>query len=186
MRYQNRKSGGFVLLVVLALLVVLTVVASIAYSRASDQVVMSTALKRQAIAQDRAVMALHQGVAQVQQTPRPPSLATLGSIPPCPNADPATCIGTAFDVIPPVVVEGPQLPGADLDNGGGSQYTIHFIRWKTVAMPGAVSVVHAIGYHGLDPVKVAGSTRMSSEVLVEVSEGTPNSGGCVGYCGSGL
>jgi len=46
-----RKSGGFVLLVVLALLVVLTVVASIAYSRASDQVVMSTALKRQALSE---------------------------------------------------------------------------------------------------------------------------------------
>jgi hypothetical protein len=185
---NRRREGGFILLVVLALLVVLTLVAALVYSRASDQVTVSAALRRQSIAQDRAVAAMRRGIINIGQINQFPAMVTqlnafkasAGMSNGCPYADPVTC---------PVffstgVMVGP--PNTELEQGGGDQYQIDYIYWlppsaNTATPP--LYVVHAFGFDGF-----AGSTRsyFSSEVLAEVAAGTTGTKPCTGYCGGGL
>ncbi len=187
MKRTNRRrhqQGGFVLIVALAMLVLITIVATMAYQRASDQHLVSGALRRQSAAQDRAMIGLQRGVAEVNQSPRPAWLSTLATAPACPFSDPMAC-GIAPYAIPPLVVDN-SVAGIDIDMGGGSQYTIDAWRWQPPGATEALIIVHSVGFHGNNPMVIAGATRMSSEVIVEVSEGQPNKGGCTGYCGAGL
>src|SRR4051794_17154689 len=92
MRASRRAQGGFVLLVVLALLVVLTIVASMVYARASDQVIVSHALRHQMIAQDRAMQAAEAAIVDLKKTNKPAYLANLTGMPPCVQPDPISAL----------------------------------------------------------------------------------------------
>jgi Tfp pilus assembly protein PilX len=186
-RTLRRRAGGFILLVVLALLVVLTLVAALVYSRASDQVVVSQALRRQNIAQDRALAAMRRGIINISQINSIPGMAagltafkaTAGNSNGCPLQDPVNC---GFFFTSNVVV-GP--PNTELEKGGGDQYRIDYIYWlppsaNTQTAP--LYVIHAYGYDGYSGSKA----YYQSEVVAEVMAGEGKSQPCFGYCGGGL
>jgi hypothetical protein len=176
-----------VLLVVLALLVLMTIVAALVYSRAADNTTTTTALKRQLLAQDRAMAGMATAIATVNQNPRPAPIAGLDTATPCPFSDASTC-GAPYIVWSQTVNNGNVLP---LDptmgqKAGGYQTVTDYFTW----MPGgadagttqAIIVVRVTGYHGY-----VQATAFTSIVMAEL--GLTTSGGsaqCSGYCGSGL
>ena len=176
---------GFVLIVVLMLLVVLTMVASLAYTRASDHLVISTGLKRQAIAQDRALVGMQRGVADVKKVPKPAYLAALEAVAPCNLAKALDCF-PAYPTPAPATMGLVTGTGTDLASGGGPLYQVDFVRWRPMGATSTLVVIRSTGFHGFSPAAVPGATQFTSQVLVELSEGRPNEGGCVGYCGGGL
>jgi Tfp pilus assembly protein PilX len=186
---MRRRAQGFILLVVLALLVVLTLVAALVYARASDQVIVSSALKRQSVAQDRAITGMRRGIIEIGPPPTNPAIvAAWGAVSgaPCTAPDPISCLPfyTRSSANDPGLDEGRNASATGgLENGEGLQYKIDYIWWQppTSAAPVQEYVIHATGYDGY-----AGSNQFTSDVFVEVSAGQPNSGGCVGYCGGGL
>ena len=178
-----RRERGFILLVVLMLLLVLTVVASISYMRASDQLIVSGGLKRQALAQDRALLGMQRAVADVKRVVKPPYLAALNVQPVCPSTvtDPLACFGTT-----PPLTKTETIPGNDLSKGEGPQYLVEVVRWAPPGGSDALVVIRSTGFHGMDPTANPGSTQFTSQVMVEMTEGKANEAGCVGYCGGGL
>lgn len=174
----HRPPRGFVLLVVLMLLVVLTMVASLAYTRAADHLVISTGLRRQSVAQDRALLGTQRGLGDWKTTPKPAYLATLSGTAPCTTTKSEYCFPPA--PAPAAVTLAP-VTGAD-----GPQYQLDFVRWLPPGGTATLVVIRAIGFQGNNPTAFPGSTQFTSVVLVEMSEGKPNEGGCVGYCGGGL
>lgn len=182
---RSSKPRGFVLLVVLMLLVVLTMVASLAYTRASDHLVVSTGLKRQSVAQDRALIGMQRGVADVRKVPKPAYLAALQITPPC-NASTAEACFPAYPTPAPATMGMVAGAGTDIANGGGPLYQVDFVRWLPPGATATLVVIRSTGFHGFSPTAVPGATQFTSQVYVELSEGRPNEGGCVGYCGGGL
>jgi hypothetical protein len=175
-----------VLLVVLALLVLMTIVAALVYSRAADNTTTTTALKRQLLAQDRAMAGMATAIATVNQNPRPAPIAGLDTATPCPFSDASTC-GAPY-IVWSQTVDNLALP---LDppmgqKAGGLQTVTDYFTW----MPGgadagttqAIIVVRVTGYHGYTL-----TNSFTSIVMAEL--GLTTSGGsaqCSGYCGSGL
>lgn len=181
----RRRERGFVLVVVLMLLLVLTVVASIAYLRASDQLQVSTGLKRQSVAQDRAMIGMQRGVADVKKVPKPAYLNALTAQTPCTQTSPQGCF-PAYPAPAPVTMGLVSGTGQDITKGAGPHYQVDFVRWTPPGSAATFVVIRSTGFHGFDPASVPGATQFTSQVMVELSEGKPNEGGCVGYCGGGL
>jgi hypothetical protein len=182
MSVRRRSQEGFVLLVVLALLVLLMIVASLIFTRANEGVAMSGQLKRQSIAQDRALMAMQRGIADLNASPVPAYASGFaGSLAVCTSSDPATC-----PCDPTVCPSGNGLVldnGLEtLDDGGGRQYEIQLFWWNPGDAGTPIKVVHAYGFHGY----TGAVPLFTSEVLVEVGDGTGASTTGNGYTGAGL
>jgi hypothetical protein len=183
-RQARRQPRGFVLLVVLALLVLLTIVASLTFLRASDAVVGTVAVRRQMIAQDRAMAGMQEAIAIIND-PATGTLSALQVSPPCTNADPDVCVpfmdggikdnGTGFPLDP--------QPG---QKPGGLQYVQEYYAWQPSGGGGdagtSMTIVARItGFHGY-----SGSTVLTSVVVVELGYTAGAGFGTGGYVGGGL
>lgn len=191
MRLRRREQGGFVMIVMLAVLALMLVVASIMYARALTATLASTTLKRHAIAQDRALIGMQRAIGEINSGVPSPQYSAFDAdtTQDCLAMTPEGC--PANTNFPRYVKD--KGTAMTLDNGGGYQYAYEFFWWNPGPMPTPATrmkVVRAFGYLGYANPAVAcmagAQCTYESEVLVEIGAGTAtaSTSGGGGYAGN--
>jgi hypothetical protein len=176
-----RRSGGYVLLIVLAAVAVLSVVAAFVHTETENQLVMTAALKGQSIASSRATLAAEAYLAQYKSNY--PS-ATINLLPTFDNYTDALDGGPGA-TLPDALTDYSPTYGSpaltlDLSSGGGVQWCVDV--WKLNRGLNVVpwTVLEVFGYYGYRQnaalstcVAVAGAPNMIvSQVEVQLQPPT--------------
>jgi len=140
---RRRPPRGFVLLVILAAVAVLSLIAAFIYSQTEDQLLLSVAAKGQSLAASRATLAAQRTLA-IYRANYP--TAAINALLPQPTYQAAITAGQTLSQVAPT----PPVPSdrsLDLVAGGGAQWCIEVWRMNRGVLP-PWTVVEAFGYYG--------------------------------------
>jgi len=175
---------GYVLLIVLAAVAVLSVVAAFVHSQTENQLVMTTALKGQSVAASRATMAANAYLAQYKVNYPQASLSLLpsfSSYTDAVDAGPGSTLPDALTDYSPTF-GNPSLP-LELSAGGGVQFCVDVWRLNRGLNVQPWTVLEVFGYYGYRRSgavttcqDVANSGVVVSQVEVQLEQATVNSG----------
>ncbi|MGQ0507528.1 MAG: hypothetical protein ACT4TC_19675, partial [Myxococcaceae bacterium] len=178
---RRRQEHGYVLLIAMASLVLLTVTGAMVYRSSENQLMMTVAVKNQNVASMRAAFAAKQVVAELNSGAQP---AWLGNF----SAQYQTCqLWSSTQTAATTEVEwtggtpqgllarrqtsetgGNNGDSLSLDQGGGLQFEAQLVCMHRPGRAGTPGVIiRAIGYYGYDP---AGARGANSQVYSDVVE----------------
>jgi len=190
------QQRGYVLLIVLAAVAVLSVVAAFVHSETENQLVLTSALKGQSVAAARATLAAQAYLAQYKAN-YPAS--TINLLPSFSSYTDAVDAG-AGAMLPDALTDysptygNPALP-LDLAAGGGAQWCVDI--WRLSRGPNVApwTVIEAFGYYGYrqsgtlttcSALANSGTVAVSQlEVQLEEATTPGGSGSSCPACGSG-
>lgn len=166
-RKLGRRRGGWVLLMVLAMLLMLTLLVTGLFMQSSEHLMTTRSVAGQQIAVQRAEAGLQVALAgirgrQITMTATTPYCNQVMAID-CPASD-------RYSILP--VDSGSTL---DLREGGGLQYEYHVIRRQQPGVPTARFVIQSVGYYGY-----VGSRNLVSAVVEADIDLAAASGGLAG------
>jgi hypothetical protein len=150
------RERGYVLLIVLAAVAVLSVVAAFVHAESEGQLIMTSSLKGQAIASSRATLAAEAYLAQYKSNYPTATLALLPSF----NSYADALDGGPGSTLPDALVD--YSPGAgnvpaagglplDLVSSGGIQWCVDVWRLNRGLNVQPWTVIEAFGYYGYRP-----------------------------------
>jgi hypothetical protein len=148
----SKSERGYVLLIVLAAVAVLSVVAAFVHAESEGQLVMTSALKGQSLASSRATLAAEAYLAQYKANYPQNTINLLPSFDSYTDAQDggagATLPDALVDYSP--AVGSPALP-LDLVSGGGLQYCVDVWRLNRGLNVQPWTVLEVFGYYGYRP-----------------------------------
>lgn len=185
LRRHRRRQGGWIMLMVLLVLLVLGVAVTAFYTQTEDHLFTGQSMAAHAIAASRAELGAQRAIAEL----RAGVLPLLNVVSPCndqpPNNPFVACSGLGLGI---PLAGGPldNGPAMDLKAGGGLQYNYVIYRPALFGANQNLFSVRSIGYYGY----ALGSPNLYTsevEVTVEVGSATPppcanaqDYGGCGG------
>lgn len=170
-RDSARPERGYVLLIVLAAVAVLSVVAAFVHSESEGQLVMSSSLKGQSIASSRATLAAEAYLAQYKSNFPTNTLALLpsfASYAAAVAAGPGSTLPDALADYSPAV-GSPALP-LELVSGGGLQWCVDVWKLNRGLNVQPWTVIEAFGYYGYRPDLTATCSGVAALPGVVVSQ----------------
>ena len=147
--HSVRPRRGYVLLIVLAALAVLSVVAAFVHTETENQLVMTAALKGQSVASSRATLAAEAYLAQYKANYPQNTinlLPTFDSYADAVDGGPGSTLPDALTDYSPSI-GSPALP-LDLTAGGGVQWCVDVWRLNRGLNVQPWTVLEAFGYYG--------------------------------------
>jgi hypothetical protein len=144
-----RRPQGYVLLIVLAAVAVLSVLAAFVHTQTQNQLVMTTALKGQSVAASRATLGAEAYLAQYKSNFPQASVSLLPTFSSYTDA----LDGGVGSMLPDALVDysptygNPSLP-LDLSQGGGAQWCVDVWRLNRGANVQPWTVLEVFGYYG--------------------------------------
>lgn len=180
-RTSARAARGYILLIVLAAVAVLSVVAAFVHTQTESQLVMTAALKGQAVAASRATLAAEAYLALYKANYPNASLALLPSFD---NYADAMAGGAGSTLLDALTDYSPGLGSpplaTDLSGGGGIQWCVDVWKLNRGLNVQAWTVLEVFGYYGYRTdntlttcVQVANSPGMIvSQVEVQIEQPT--------------
>jgi len=191
-----RPQRGYVLLIVLAAVAVLSVVAAFVHSETESQLVLTSALKGQSVAAARATLAAQAYLAQYKANY--PS-STINLLPSFSSYAAAVAAG-AGAMLPDALTDysptfGNPALNLELSAGGGAQWCVDI--WRLDRGPNVApwTVIEAFGYYGFrqngalttcSTLANSGTVAVSQlEVQLEQAQTSGGSGSSCPACGSG-
>ena len=193
---QAPAARGYVLLIVLAAVAVLSVVAAFVHSETENQLVLTAALKGQSIAASRATLAAESYLAQYKANYPATTISLLPSFDSYADA----VDGGAGATLPDALTDysptlGNPALNLELKTGGGVQYCVDVWRLNRGTNVSPWTVLEVFGYYGFRSdatltscLGVANSgTVLVSQLEVQIEEATTGggSGAACPACGSG-
>ena len=164
---RTRRQRGWILLVVLAMLLMLSLIVTGLFVQSSEHLMTTRSVSGQQVAVQRA----EEGLQVAMQAIRGREITMSSTTNYCNEQLAADCPAGDRYSIPPVN-KGSAL---DLREGGGLQYEYHIIRRQQPGVPVTRFVIQSVGYYGYQ-----GSKNMITAVVeADVDMGT-GSGGLVG------
>jgi hypothetical protein len=190
-----QKSGGYVLLVVLAAVAVLSVVAAFVHSETENQLVLTSALKGQSVAAARATLAAEAYLAQYKANYPTNTINLLPSFSSYAEALDGGLGATLNDALTDYSPGfGSPALALDLATGGGAQWCVDVWRLNRGPNVAPWTVIEAFGYYGFRQSNVStcvglansGTVAVSQlEVQIEQSATAGGSGSSCPACGTG-
>jgi hypothetical protein len=182
MKHRNAERG-YVLLIVLAAVAVLSVLAAFVHSQTESQLIVTTALKGQSVAASRATLAAQAYLATFRS--KFPDLATYPSFSSYADAVAAGAGATLPDALtdysPGAGIGNPALP-LELSAGGGVQYCVDVWRLNRGNNVQPWTVLEVFGFYGYRKnagltscTDVASSAVVVSQLEVQIEQATVNS-----------
>ena len=187
---------GYVLLIVLAAVAVLSIVAAFVHSETENQLVLTSALRGQSVAAARATMAAEAYLAQYKANFPANTINLLPSF----NSYAAAVDAGAGAMLPDALTDysptygNPPLP-LDLASGGGAQWCVDIWRLNRGANVNPWTVIEVFGYYGFrqsgalstcSALANSGTVAVSQlEVQIEETTTQSGSGSSCPACGSG-
>jgi hypothetical protein len=168
-RNSVRPQGGYVLLIVLAAVAVLSVVAAFVHSESEAQLVMTSMLKGQSLASSRATLAAEAYIAQYKANYPSSTLSLLPTFDSYTDAvdggSGSTLPDALVDYTPGLGVGPAPLTAAglplDLVSGGGIQYCVDVWRLNRGLNVQPWTVLEVFGYYGYNSTVSPASTCLT-------------------------
>jgi hypothetical protein len=181
-----RAERGYVLLIVLAAVAVLSVLAAFVHTQTENQLVMTTALKGQSVAASRATLAANAYLAQYKVNYN--NIQASVSLLPTFASYTDAVAGGALATLPDALTDyspsyGTPSLNLELNEGGGAQWCVDVWRLNRGFSVQPWTVFEVFGYYGYRRTgtitscqDLANAGVVVSQVEVQIEQPTPNSG----------
>jgi hypothetical protein len=165
------SSKGYVLLIVLAAVAVLSVVAAFVHTETENQLVMTSALKGQSVAASRATLGAEAYLAKYKSNYPANTINLLPSFGSYTDAADGGLGSTLPDSLTDYSAGGsPSLPNLDLASGGGVQYCVDVWRLNRGLNVAPWTVLEVFGYYGYNNTAASTCLGVANQPNVIVSQ----------------